>query len=92
MRLSTFPNGLLQELTKDFSEEGTDLSGGEAQELAVARAFYKNAGLVFLDEPSAALDSIAEYQLNRAMKRVAFMPRCGKCRQADMRSKMCNFL
>lgn len=70
-KLSTFPNGLLQELTKEFSEEGTDLSGGEAQKLAVARAFYKNAGLVFLDEPSAALDPIAEYQLNRAMKEVA---------------------
>ncbi|MDD6034780.1 MAG: ABC transporter ATP-binding protein [Lachnospiraceae bacterium] len=70
-KLSTFPDGLLQELTKEFSEEGTDLSGGEAQKLAVARAFYKNAGLVFLDEPSAALDPIAEYQLNRAMKEVA---------------------
>ncbi len=70
-KLAAFPMGLQQELTREFSDEGTDLSGGEAQKLAVARAFYKNAGLVLLDEPSAALDPIAEYQLNRAMKEVA---------------------
>lgn len=70
-KFATFPMGLQQELTREFSDKGTDLSGGEAQKLAVARAFYKNAGLVFLDEPSAALDPIAEYQLNRAMKEVA---------------------
>lgn len=70
-KLKTLPGGLSQELTKEFSEEGTELSGGEAQKLAVARAFYKDAGLVFLDEPSAALDPIAEYQLNQAMKEVA---------------------
>ena len=70
-KLANFPMGLQQELTREFSDEGTDLSGGEAQKLAVARAFYKNAGLVFLDEPSAALDPIAEYHLNRAMKEVA---------------------
>lgn len=70
-KLASFSMGLNQELTKEFSDKGTDLSGGEAQKLAVARAFYKNAGLVFLDEPSAALDPIAEYQLNRAMKEVA---------------------
>ncbi|MBR2408435.1 MAG: ABC transporter ATP-binding protein [Lachnospiraceae bacterium] len=70
-KLASFPMGLQQELTREFSDKGTDLSGGEAQKLAVARAFYKNAGLVFLDEPSAALDPIAEYQLNRAMKEVA---------------------
>lgn len=70
-KLKALPGGLSQELTKEFSEEGTELSGGEAQKLAVARAFYKNAGLVFLDEPSAALDPIAEYQLNQVMKEVA---------------------
>jgi len=70
-KLTMLPNGLVQELTKEFSKEGTELSGGEAQKLAVARAFYKDAGLVFLDEPSAALDPLAEYQLNEAMKEVA---------------------
>lgn len=70
-KLKTLPEGIRQELTKEFSEEGVELSGGEEQKLAVARAFYKDAGLVFLDEPSAALDPLAEYQLNEAMKEVA---------------------
>lgn len=70
-KLNTFSKWLCQDLTKEFSEEGMELSGGEAQKLAVARAFYKDAGMVFLDEPSAALDPLAEYQLNSAMKVVA---------------------
>ena len=44
-----------------------NLSGGESQKLAIARVFYKNAVLMILDEPSSALDPIAEYQLNHAM-------------------------
>lgn len=48
-----------------------ELSGGEEQKLAAARAFYKQAGIVFLDEPSSALDPLAEYRLNKAMKEVA---------------------
>lgn len=70
-KLNAFSKWLCQDLTKEFSEEGLELSGGEAQKLAVARAFYKDAGMVFLDEPSAALDPLAEYQLNSAMKVVA---------------------
>lgn len=70
-KLKTLPHGMRQQLTKEFSEEGVELSGGEEQKLAVARAFYKDAGLVFLDEPSAALDPLAEYQLNQAMKEAA---------------------
>ena len=50
---------------------GTDLSGGEAQKLAASRAFYKQAGMLILDEPSSALDPIAEYQLNLAMHNAA---------------------
>lgn len=70
-KLETLPNGLCQELTKEFSEDGVELSGGEEQKLAAARAFYKEAGIVFLDEPSSALDPLAEYRLNMAMKEVA---------------------
>lgn len=70
-KLETLPNGLHQELTKEFSEDGVELSGGEEQKLAAARAFYKQAGIVFLDEPSSALDPLAEYRLNKAMKEVA---------------------
>jgi ATP-binding cassette subfamily B protein len=54
-------------LTTEFDEKGLNLSGGESQKLAIARVFYKDAGLMILDEPSSALDPIAEYQLNHAM-------------------------
>lgn len=54
-------------LTHEFSENGVDLSGGEQQKLAISRVFYQNASLMILDEPSSALDPIAEYQLNHAM-------------------------
>ncbi len=54
-------------LTHEFSEQGVDLSGGERQKLAISRVFYQNASLMILDEPSSALDPIAEYQLNHAM-------------------------
>lgn len=66
-RVSRMPQGLDTELTTEFAEDGINLSGGESQKLAIARVFYKNAGLMILDEPSSALDPIAEYQLNHAM-------------------------
>lgn len=66
-RISRMPKGLDTELTTEFSEEGINLSGGESQKLAIARVFYNHAGLMILDEPSSALDPIAEYQLNHAM-------------------------
>ena len=61
------PKGLDTMLTTEFDEKGLNLSGGESQKLAIARVFYKDAGLMILDEPSSALDPIAEYQLNHAM-------------------------
>jgi len=66
-RVGRMPKELDTELTTEFSKEGINLSGGEAQKLAIARVFYKDAGLMILDEPSSALDPIAEYQLNHAM-------------------------
>ncbi|WP_249900012.1 ABC transporter ATP-binding protein [Paenibacillus sp. PK3_47] len=50
-------------LYKIFDEQGVDLSGGESQRLAIARALYKDAPIVILDEPTAALDPLAEYYL-----------------------------
>ncbi len=70
-KLDSLPQNLLTELTTEFEEDGVDLSGGESQKLAIARAFYKDAQLVILDEPSSALDPIAEYQLNEAMLQAA---------------------
>lgn len=65
-RLKTLPKGLDTELTKEFVEEGVNLSGGEAQKVAIARMFAKeNANAVsILDEPSSALDPVSEYRLN----------------------------
>lgn len=48
---------------KNFSEDGRDFSGGERQKLAIARALYKDAPIVVLDEPTAALDPIAEFEI-----------------------------
>ena len=59
--------GTQTELLREFDDGGIMLSGGEAQKIAVARAFYKKCPYVILDEPSANLDPIAEYNLNRAM-------------------------
>jgi ATP-binding cassette subfamily B protein len=56
------PAGYDTELTRRF-HGGVDLSGGEWQKVALARAFVRDAGLVILDEPTAALDADAEYRL-----------------------------
>ncbi len=56
-------NGILTPVTKDFSGDGTEVSGGEAQKIALARALYKNAPFVILDEPTAALDPLAEAEV-----------------------------
>ena len=59
------------ELLREFDDEGVMLSGGESQKVAIARAFYKDCPYVILDEPSANLDPIAEYNLNQAMMEAA---------------------
>lgn len=70
-KLNKLPFGLNTELTNEFENDGIELSGGEEQKLAVARTFYKNAGIMLLDEPSSALDPIAEYELNCAMNQMS---------------------
>ena len=65
------PNGTDTELLREFEDSGIMLSGGESQKVAVARAFYKDCPYVILDEPSANLDPIAEYNLNKAMMEAA---------------------
>ena len=62
-RLQSLPKGLDTCLYKDFEEDGVEISGGEAQKIALARALYKNAPFIILDEPTAALDPIAEYEV-----------------------------
>ncbi len=70
-KLNSLPDGLLTPLTREFYDNGTVLSGGEQQKVAIARAFYKDADLIILDEPSSALDPDAEYELNRAISQYA---------------------
>ena len=62
-RLQTLSQGIDAYLYKDYEEEGIDISGGEAQKIAIARALYKDAPFVLLDEPTAALDPIAESEI-----------------------------
>ncbi len=62
-RLASMEKGLDTMLYKDLAEDGVDVSGGEAQKIAIARALYKNAPFIILDEPTAALDPIAEAEI-----------------------------
>lgn len=62
-RLSQLSGGLDSYLYKDFDDDGIEISGGEAQKIAIARALYKDAPFVLLDEPTAALDPVAEYEI-----------------------------
>jgi len=62
-RLSELEMGDRQPLYHDYDEEGVDLSGGEEQKIAIARAIYKDAPFVILDEPTAALDPVSEYEI-----------------------------
>ena len=64
-------NGVDTPLLREFDDDGVMMSGGESQKVAIARAFYKDCPYVILDEPSANLDPIAEYNLNQAMTEAA---------------------
>lgn len=70
-RLESLPEQLATPLTTEFDEKGVNLSGGESQKVAIARAFYGDVDLLAMDEPSSALDPIAEYNLNKAMHEAA---------------------
>ncbi len=59
-KLDSLPGGILSKLDKQVNEDGVELSGGELQKLMLARALYKDAPVLVLDEPTAALDPIAE--------------------------------
>nr|WP_300680076.1 ABC transporter ATP-binding protein [uncultured Acetatifactor sp.] len=74
-KYKSLPQGLQTNLSKEFDESGVEFSGGEGQKLALARVLYKNAPVIILDEPTAALDPLAEYELYRRFQEIVE----GKC-------------
>lgn len=62
-RIEAMPQKEKTYLYKDLDKSGVEISGGEAQKLALARALYKDSPIVILDEPTAALDPIAENEI-----------------------------
>ena len=66
-KLASLKDGIHTHLTREFDDSGTNLSGGESQKVAIARVFARNYPIVIMDEPSSALDPIAEYKLNQSI-------------------------
>lgn len=62
-RLDEMPEGVYTYLYKGYDQSGIEISGGEAQKIALARALYKDSPFILLDEPTAALDPISEYEV-----------------------------
>ena len=71
-KINSYEKGIHTNLLKIFDKEGIDLSGGEKQRLAMARALYKDGKVVILDEPTAALDALAEDRMYREFKNMIY--------------------
>jgi ATP-binding cassette subfamily B protein len=66
-RIMLSEQGIDTPLTREFDQEGINLSGGEAQKIAISRCFFKPFHYLIMDEPSSALDPISEYELNQTL-------------------------
>lgn len=69
--ISNLSNGVNTTVGHEFSNDGVDFSGGQRQRLAIARSIYKNGEIMILDEPTAALDAKAEYEVFQLMRSLA---------------------
>jgi len=69
-RVSTLERGIETPLYRNYENDGIDISGGEAQKLAIARALYKDAPFIILDEPTAALDPLAEAEVYNQFNKI----------------------
>lgn len=70
-KIAKLPKGIHTFMYKNLDKEGIELSGGEGQKLAMARAVYKETGLLILDEPTSSLDPLAEYELFSKMRQMS---------------------
>lgn len=70
-RIKTLPRGVDTYIYKEFDPDGIELSGGEGQKVAIARAVYRDAPIIIFDEPTSALDPIAEYNIYRNFHELA---------------------
>ena len=69
--MKEWKKGIDENLTRRFDSNGKELSGGQWQRVSLARAFFRNAPIILLDEPSSALDSIAEYEIFQDFARIS---------------------
>ena len=89
-KLDNLPQGISQSVYHDFDENGVNLSGGEEQKIAIARAIYKDSEFMILDEPTAALDPYAEYEIyvnfskiTKGKTLISISHRLSSCRMCD---------
>lgn len=69
-KLDSLPDGADTVLYRQYDENGTEFSGGEAQRVALAREIYKNGKMIILDEPTSALDALSEYKIFEALNTI----------------------
>lgn len=69
-KVNSLPDGIFSMFGKAYDESGIEMSGGESQKVAIARALYKNASLIILDEPTSSLDPLAEADIYENFNRM----------------------